>query len=396
MQHPGIFKIGVINGLAPVGGFAAFEQGAQALALHAIGNFDPCKIEDRRREIHVHHQRVCHMPANAGVWIPHHQRNADGRFVHKPLVVPTVIAQKIPVVRRVNHQRIARLIRFVQIVEHAPQVFIYPANRAVPILHEPLIDPVLLLPRIQSLGQVVVILGKADVELHILGQRCNFARGKIILVRLGHGNLDIAKEVRVSGRGRKWPVRRLELIHQAKGLVPIQFPQEREGHIRGYICGVALLFHLFAIVDIRGVKIHALAGVDTPRIESAGILPNVVLAKQCGAIAGGAQQFGKGRHVGIQMLDGVGAFRIAPNAVDVRKASGQHGAAGGRAQGVGRKTVVEPRALVADAVEVGRLQDRIAVAAHFVRGVVIGHDEQDIGSLHFFSFVDSVVAIRLN
>ena len=386
MQHPRIFKIGVINKLAPIVGFCPLEQRAQTLALHAFGNLDPCKIQNRRCKIHIHHQRIGHIAAYTPIWITHHQRNANRRLVHKPLVVPPVIAQKIPVIRRVNHQGIVSLIRLIQIIQHPPQIFIHPVNRAIPVLHKTLVNPVLLFYLIQISRYIVIIGCQTDIKLHIFGQSRNFARSKIIAIRLWLRNLNIFKKMRVSRCWRKRPMRRLKLIHQTERLFPIQPLQKFKCHIRRYICGIPLLFHFLPIIDIRRIKIHTLPRMNTPSIKSARILPDMILAKQRGLVSRGAKQLGKCRHIRIQILNRIGSFGISPNTVDMRKTSRQHRAPRRRAQRIGRKTIVKPRALIPNAVQIGRMQNRIAITAHLARCVIIGHHKQNIRSLHSHSF----------
>ena len=386
MQHPRIFKIGVIHRLAPIVGFCPLEQRAQTLALHTFGNFNACKIQNRRREIHIHHQRIGHIPADTPIWITHHQRNANRRLVHKPLIVPSVIAQKIPVIRRVNHQRIVSPTRLIQIIQHPPQIFIHTVNRAIPILHKTLINPILLFPITQALGYIVIIGRQTDIKLHIFSQSRNFSRGKIIAIRLRLGNLNIFKKMRVPRGWRKRPMRRLKLIHQTKRLLTIQILQKFKRHIRRYIRSIPLLYDFFPIIDIRRIKIHALPGMNTPRIKPARILSDMILAKQRGLVPLGLKQFGKRRHIRIQILNRIGPLGISPNTVNMRKTSRQHRTPRRRAQRIGRKTIVKPRTLIPNAIQIGRMQNRIAITAHLARRVVIGHHKQNIRSLHLHSF----------
>ena len=46
------------------------------------------------------------------------------------------------------------------------------------------------------------------------------------------------------------------------------------------------------------------------------------------------------------------------------------------------RSIGKAHAALGDAVEVGGLVDATAVAAHGVRGVVVGHDEEDVGPGH--------------
>jgi len=221
------------------------------------------------------------------------------------------------VIRRVNHQRIVGPTRLIQIIQHPPQIFIHTVNRAIPILHKTLINPVLLFPFTQALGYIVIIGRQTNIKLHIFGQSRNLPRRKIIVIRLRLGNLNILKKMRVPGGWRKRSMRRLKLIHQTKGLLTIQPLQKFKRHIRRYIRGVPLLLHLFPIIDIRRVKIHPLPGMNTPRIKPTRILPDMILAKQRGLISRIAKQLGKRRHIRIQILNRIGPLGISPNTVDM-------------------------------------------------------------------------------
>ena len=72
--------------------------------------------------------------------------------------------------------------------------------------------------------------------------------------------------------------------------------------------------------------------------------------------------------------------RQGGDAVDVVVGAGEDGGPAGGADAVGAEAVVEAHALVGDAVEVGGAVDAAPVAAHGVGGVVVGHDEEDVGT----------------
>ena len=104
------------------------------------------------------------------------------------------------------------------------------------------------------------------------------------------------------------------------------------------------------------------------------------LPEQAGSIAGLAKQAGKRREVGIKRLDLVALFGIATNPVDVGIAARQHRPPARRAQRVRAEGVLEPHTLVGKPVHVGCPEDRVPGAAHLLRLLVVGHDEQNVGA----------------
>ena len=64
----------------------------------------------------------------------------------------------------------------------------------------------------------------------------------------------------------------------------------------------------------------------------------------------------------------------------MRVEPGENDAAARRADGIGDETVGEERAALGDAVDVGRLVDLAPIGADGVGGVIVGHDENDVGT----------------
>ena len=89
-----------------------------------------------------------------------------------------------------------------------------------------------------------------------------------------------------------------------------------------------------------------------------------------------------GRGVAQRRFVGEAGFlAVGEHAVGVRILAGEEGRAAGQAQRVGDEGLVEAQALGADAVQVRRLEGGVAVDAHRTLGVVVGHDEDDVGAL---------------
>lgn len=93
-----------------------------------------------------------------------------------------------------------------------------------------------------------------------------------------------------------------------------------------------------------------------------------------GLVAGGLEELGDGFTLWVQgVVEGV-------DAVLVTVLTGEDGGAGGGADGVGHEAVGEAGSLGGKAVDVGCAVDAAAVGGDGVGGVVVGHDEQDVGA----------------
>ncbi len=71
---------------------------------------------------------------------------------------------------------------------------------------------------------------------------------------------------------------------------------------------------------------------------------------------------------------------IVEYTVDVAVLSGKNDGAVGSANAVGTECVGESNAQLGDAVEVGLRIDLAAIATHRVRSVIVGHDEDEVGT----------------
>ena len=113
---------------------------------------------------------------------------------------------------------------------------------------------------------------------------------------------------------------------------------------------------------LRGVAPGAFAG--KMGIEGA----EVPLAVMAGGVALGFQDFRQADFLFSQV-----AFVRRPNPVAIRMAAGEHGAAGGRADRRARIETIEAQAGLRHCVEVGGLDDRVAVEARIAPAQVVGH-----------------------
>lgn len=96
-------------------------------------------------------------------------------------------------------------------------------------------------------------------------------------------------------------------------------------------------------------------------------------AKDGGAVTSLLKQLVKGQQAVIERSAQGGRL------VDVVVRAGQNRCTAGGADRVGAETVVETHAALGDAVEVGRAVDAAAVGADGMAGMVIRHDEKNIG-----------------
>ena len=107
--------------------------------------------------------------------------------------------------------------------------------------------------------------------------------------------------------------------------------------------------------------------------------PQPPLADQARGIAGAAEHFGDG-HILVSQHLGPGVLRprIAADAGVPRVQAGHQHAAGQGADGGPRIELREPQPLGGHAVEVGRLNDLLAIAAQVPVAQVVGKDEYDV------------------
>jgi len=267
---------------------------------------------------------------------------------------------------------------FVEMVEDAAEAFVDADDVAVHILDEALVDPVFAFGGGEGFGEVGVVGGEAEVEAHVLGFTGDFASGEIVVEVGGEGEVGFGEEVGVAGAGGEGAVGTLGLVDEAEG-PGVGLGEELEGHVSGDVGDVAGVCFALSVFDELGVEIDALAGEDAPGMEAAGVVAEVPFADDTGAVAGFLEEFGVGGDRGVHGFDGIFAFGVAEDFVDVGEGAGEAGGSGGSAEGVGDEGVCEADAFGGEAVHVGGLQELVAVAAHEGDGLVVGHDEEDVG-----------------
>ena len=125
--------------------------------------------------------------------------------------------------------------------------------------------------------------------------------------------------------------------------------------------------------------VEALAGEDGPFIEAGramgGAFAQVPLAEDGRLVAAGLQVFGEGGQAVVHRRSEGGY------AVDVVVGAGEHAGAAGGADGVGAEGILEAQAAMGQAIQLRRLVDAAAIGGEGVGRVVIGKDEEEVGSL---------------
>ena len=140
--------------------------------------------------------------------------------------------------------------------------------------------------------------------------------------------------------------------------------------------GEAHLLHRVQVVEIAPVLLEAVRGR-----QRLGVVAQVVLAELAGGVAEIEQELGERRGAGPQIGRAAGQLR-RDHARAQRIHAGEEGIAPGGAALHG-DIVHEDRALVPDAVDVGRFPDHQAavVDARLHPADVVAHDEENVGFL---------------
>ena len=165
----------------------------------------------------------------------------------------------------------------------------------------------------------------------------------------------------------------LVVVHQAERLVRIAFFNPLQGVVGDNVRHVPLVLLPLAHLDHHRVVILSLPRQHVPVVESRRIASQVPFADQRGLIAGLLQQLGEGLLTAVEGLPAV-----VDLTVDMAVLTRQNHRPAGGADGIRTKAVVETHAFVGDPVEIRRLINLAAVAAHGVRGVIVRHNIDDI------------------
>ena len=141
--------------------------------------------------------------------------------------------------------------------------------------------------------------------------------------------------------------------------------------VRHVSAGVGLLTS--SCVEHR-ILIHALAGKDFPFVEAGRVAAKMPLADHASVVAALLQQTRDGHARAVEPVE-------HRDAVEVRILASQDCGTARRADGIRGEDAGQERALARQAVEVRRRVDFRPVRADGVRRVVVGHDEDDVGTI---------------
>ena len=121
------------------------------------------------------------------------------------------------------------------------------------------------------------------------------------------------------------------------------------------------------------IVIVTLAGQDFPIVEAGRQAFEVPLADNGRLVARLLEQLGHGLLGAVEH-----AGRVVREAVGVAVLARNHAGTAGTTQRIGHKAVGEAHTIGGDAVEVGRFDVALVIAAHHLRRVVVGHDVDDV------------------
>jgi hypothetical protein len=355
------------------------EERDERAAVERLGS-DSAEIEKRRSEIQGENHRVDERSGLGEGRVPNHEGNAERLFVSESAFFgKSVLAVEEPVVARHYHHGILELALLLQNVQHAPEALVdgheHPeaiANRAIGengfgaegresvdgalergFSHGG--NAVARTPRNLGVGiEVPVALGGDEPSFP------NRGRGSVVV-------LDDVRMKRLVGE------------EEDEGLVSLA-RQELHGAIGEEVGDVALDFPggpvLMQIrVDRLPLSLHA-----HPVVESGPpglVVSHVPLSEKRGVVPRGVEQPGKRQKL-VAVLAAVG---VVGDPVSSGVETGEDVGPAGRAKWRGRERVLEPRSLTGDAVDVRRLDERVAIGAHVIPSQVVDDDHQKLAHL---------------
>ena len=438
----GVFVIVVVDPRAPgFGGLAARgEHALQRTSLHVGGNLQPGHIDERRGQVDVHGQRLRADARRNGFRIAHQQRRALALLVHETLVEPPVLAQEKALVGGVDDDRVVQFADLFQIIQQTPDILVDALDDGAVVLHVLLVFPArqlllrhaalhaFVLGDARGIGPVPVrplfgghaVVGRLvlhDAAAPVVGTRhvvlVGVARGfehvglrqlfgghqlevplgphvAAYLHRLPAGGAAAARivvqqverlgedpivvDAQVTLRRHPVAVRGLVVVEHGEGTRLVAPFEKPDGLVGDDIRDVARLDTLLAVFDKQRRIVLALPHEDAPEIESLRIGIEVPLADHRRLVTGVVQQFGEGLLVTVE------GARIVREAVHMAVLAREDAGPRGTRDGVGDVAVLEEHALTRQTVEVGGFDQQAAVTAHGLRGVVVGHHNDDVGA----------------
>ena len=228
------------------------------------------------------------------------------------------------------------------------------------------------------LGEAEIGIGHVVADAHLRFRRGAGAVRVVVRERVGQGDV-VPVPVAVTRRALPVAVRRLVVAHQEEGARGVAGLQPVDAHVGDDVGDIALHLALAVGEGEEGVEILALPRQHGPVVEAGRLvarpLPQVPLAEDRRLVAAGPQVLGDVRQavvdVRVERRDGV----------DVVVGAGEDRRARGRADRVRDVAMLEPHAALGQPVDMGRVVDSCAIGRDGLRGVVVGHDEDDVGPI---------------
>ena len=377
-MHP----VAVVEGSAPVGRRLAGSQRRKRSALKSRGRVNSRPFKQRGCKVHVEGDFIRHRTGPNACRPTHQEGNANAFLVHETLVVPAVVAEKEPVVGRVNHDRVVPEARGIQPCQNAADVFVNGIHATIVVAH------IGLVVRLQTrLARQVVRRGFGQVilEVHAVDTGCGHERSrrpvrKVVPQGQRFGQL-LQVAIQVARMRLEIVVRRLVAKVQKEGPVAFTGVQPRQGQIGQQIGHVAAVALLPAHFDGGRIPVSALHREDVPIVETSRVRRTAVsqmpLADHGRLVPGPLQP-----HAERALPVMVNHVVQGPDAGRVAVLAGHDRSAGRSADGVRAEAAVQPQPIRRQGIEVRRPVDPRAIGTNGGRSMVVGHDHNDVGAAH--------------
>ena len=177
--------------------------------------------------------------------------------------------------------------------------------------------------------------------------------------------------------GFPFPVRCLVVAHQKERTRTVTFTQPLQRFVGDYVSDVAFCLNLFFHFYHLRVEIFTLTRKNGPEVKTGWLVclsfPQMPLADDGCLISTGLQMFG-------YIWQGVVQRRVqCRDAVHVIIGACENGSAAWRANGVCHIAMIQTHAFIRKAINVRRGVYACAISAYCLRGMIVCHDENDIG-----------------
>ena len=241
-----------------------------------------------------------------------------------------------------------------------------------------------------GLYQTEVPVGHIVGNPHLCLGRCLRAVFVVIAKGIRQGNV-CRVVIFVLGMIFPGAVWRFVMAHQHEGLGGVARFEPVQRFVGDDVCHIARVAGSACRLMEHRVVVVALAGHHRPVVKACGLVrrafAQMPLAKDRSLVAAAAQVLG---HIGQAIIDSVSQCH---DAVHMVVGAGQDCCSTGRADGVADVAVVHPHAFIGQAVDVGGVVNAVSVAADGLGCMVVGHDEENVGSRHVVLVSDKKIRL---